>query len=176
MPVPLIHEEPIKPAEAIVVLGGGQGNRIEEGVRLYKKGFGKYLVFSGFKIYSGLYSHRLMKNYALELGVPEENIIAAPANEGGEGSTFGEGIANLRLMRKKHIRSFIVVTSNYHSRRAWKTYQNLLASDHSLSFTVFPAKDPDFLVDSWWKHRKAKKTIFLEYIKTISNSILELIE
>jgi uncharacterized SAM-binding protein YcdF (DUF218 family) len=170
MPTPLLHEEPIKPAEAIVVLAGGEGIRIEEGTRLYKKGFGKYLIFSGFKVYSSIYSHTLMMDYAEKLGVPEESILAAPANESDENSTFGEAISNLRLIRKNKIKSFIVVTSNYHSKRVWKIYQSLLTSDDDIRFTVFPVQDPNFPINSWWKHRISKKIIFFEYVKMVNDS------
>ena len=66
---------PFVKADAIVVLAGGTGSRIEAAARLYREGFGEKLLFSGFRVYPETYTSSLMKTYALKLGVPEGNII-----------------------------------------------------------------------------------------------------
>jgi uncharacterized SAM-binding protein YcdF (DUF218 family) len=166
----LVYEDALVPAEAIVVLtGSSSGNRISGGVSLFKKGFGKFVVFAGYEIYPGTNKYVLMKNYAIQLGVPEKNILIQPEIL-GELSTWGEGQAILKLLGEKHIKSFILVTSKFHTRRAHAVYKKLInESKANIKFQVYGAKDPDIPVKSWWKTRSGKKTIFMEYLKTLNN-------
>jgi uncharacterized SAM-binding protein YcdF (DUF218 family) len=73
----LVYEDPLVKTEAIVVLGGGKGNRIKTATSLYHAGFGEKLFFSGFKTYPGTNTGALMKNYAVRLGVPADKIIVS---------------------------------------------------------------------------------------------------
>jgi uncharacterized SAM-binding protein YcdF (DUF218 family) len=166
----LVYEDALVPAEAIVVLTGSwSGNRMSGGVSLFKKGFGKFVVFAGFEVYPGTNIYELMKKYAVQLGVPEKNILIQPKIS-GKLSTWGEGQAILKLLREKNIKSFILVTSKFHTRRAHAVYKKLInESKTNIKFQVYGAKDPDVPVKSWWKTRLGKKTIFMEYLKTLNN-------
>ena len=166
----LVHEDPLEKAGAVVVLGGGGGNRIEAAARLYHAGFGKRLVFSGFKIYPGTYTSTLMKTYALELGVPETSIVAVNAGEEVEASTRGESRANLSILKKHHIHKFILLTSAFHTRRSRLIYKEEIAAlgFENMEFMVYPAYDPFVPIRGWWKLRTGQKGIFLEYLKSIA--------
>ena len=60
----LVYRSKLVPSDAIVVLSGSPaGNRIEEAVRLFKKGMGKVMVFGGYPLYPGINSHEAMKKY-----------------------------------------------------------------------------------------------------------------
>ena len=164
----LVHEDPLFKAEAIVILAGSNtGNRIKAAVKLYNDGFGDKLVFSGFEVYPGTYSSTLMKTYALNLGVPENKIIASNTDE--EVSTRGESIANLKLLDKHNIKSFILVTSAFHTRRAQLIYERTIALTGSdVRFSTYPAPDPQIPIRDWWMLRTGQKGIFLELIKSIA--------
>jgi len=163
----LVHQDPLIPADAIVVLGGSfTGNRLEEASRLFHKGFGKILVFSGYPLYPGAFNHDLMEAYALKLGVPREIIHAQIA--GKERSTWGEGIANLNHLKSKNIKSFILVTSSFHTRRSRWIYEKLIEHfNYEFEMRVHPAPDPVVPIDGWWKTRVGKKQVFFEYLKTV---------
>ena len=163
----LVHEDPLVKVDAIVVLAGGNGNRIEAAARLYHEGFGRRLFFSGFKLYPGIYTSTRMENDTLELGVPKDKIIISTPDV--EVSTRGESVANLELLNKNKVKNFILVTSSYHTRRARLIYENtisLLAYD--IKFLVYPAKDPFVPIQGWWRIRTAQKGVFFEYIKWIA--------
>lgn len=49
--------------------------RVLWGVHLYKRGYTKKLIMSGGSVYSPYEEARIMKLYAISLGVPEEDII-----------------------------------------------------------------------------------------------------
>ena len=148
----LVYEDPLVKTEAIVVLAGGNGSRIEASARLYREGFGEKLFFSGFETYPGTYTSALMKNYAVKLGVPKDKIIASIPDV--EVSTRGESVANLELLNKNHIKKFILVTSAYHTRRAKLMYENAVSLlGYDIEFLVYPAPDPFVPVEGWWKLR-----------------------
>jgi uncharacterized SAM-binding protein YcdF (DUF218 family) len=163
----LVYQGPLEPAEAIIVLSGsGTGNRIEAGAELFKKGLGKFIVISGDEIYPGYYTHTLMKNYAINMGVPEDKIIASKIE--GEISTWGEGIDNLGKLKENNFKSFILVTSAFHSYRAHIIYDQLISDlGYNFRWSVYPAKDPRVPIKDWWKERAARKTIFTEFIKLL---------
>jgi uncharacterized SAM-binding protein YcdF (DUF218 family) len=156
-----------KTGAIVVLVGSSTGNRIKEAARLYHDGFANKLVFSGFEVYPGTHSSTLMKTYAQKLGVPENNIITK--NTDVEVSTQGESLANLKLLEEQQIKSFILVTSSFHTRRAQLIYERSISiSEYDIKFWVSPAKDPLAPIDSWWKLRTGQKIIFYEYIKSVA--------
>jgi len=125
----LVVEDELQPADAIVVLtGSNSGNRIRTAAQLFQQGYAGYLVFSGFKVYPGTYTHTMMKKYAVDLSIPEDRILTAQAHE--EVSTFGEGLANLKILQANNIKTFILVTSSYHTKRAQYVYKTLIAQNN----------------------------------------------
>ena len=164
----LVHSDTLEPAEAIIVLSGSAtGNRIEAGVMLFQKGLGKIIIISGQKIYPGYYTHALMKNHAINLGVPADKIIASEIE--GEKSTWGEGIHNLKKLKENKFKSFILVTSAFHTNRAHAVYEKLINYlGYDFKFMVYPAKDNRAPINDWWKSRTGRKSIFLEYLSTLN--------
>ena len=164
----LVHSDTLEPAEAIIVLSGSStGNRIEAGVILFQKGLGKIIIISGEKIYPGYYTHSLMKNHAINLGVPADKIIVSEIE--GETSTWGEGIHNLQKLKENKFKSFILVTSAFHTNRAHAVYEKLINHlGYDFKFMVYPAKDNRIPINDWWKSRTGRKHIFLEYLSTLN--------
>lgn len=164
----LVHSDTLEPAEAIIVLSGSStGNRIEAGVKLFQKGLGKIIIISGEKIFPGYHTHSLMKNHAINLGVPADKIIASRIE--GELSTWGEGIHNLQKLKENKFKSFILVTSAFHTNRAHAVYEKLINHlGYDFKFMVYPAKDNRVPINDWWKNRKGRKSIFMEYLATLN--------
>ena len=163
----LVHSDPLEPAEAIIVLSGsGTGNRIRAGAMLFQKGLGKIIIISGDKIYPGYYTHTLMKNHAINLGVPEDKIIASKIE--GQVSTWGEGIDNLKKLKENNFKSFIVVTSAFHSYRTHIIYDQLISDfGYNFKWSVYPAEDPRVPIEGWWTKRVARIAIVLEFMKLL---------
>ena len=161
----LVYRSKLVPSDAIVVLSGSPaGNRMEEAVRLFKKGMGKVIVFGGHSIYPGLNSHDVMKKYAIRLGVPKEKIITGVM---GEISTWGEALFNLKQLELLKAKSFIIVTSSFHTRRSHRTYEVAMKKlDMKLILRVQPAHDPRVPISGWWKVHSGKREILFEYIKS----------
>ena len=163
----LVYSSKLLPSDAIVVLAGSpKGNRIEEAVRLFKKGMGKVIVFGGYPLYPGIKSHDAMKKYAIRLGVPEEKIITGKLM--GEISTWGEALFNLKQLELLKVKSFILVTSSFHTRRSHRIYEVAMKKlDIKLILRVHPAHDPRVPIPGWWKIHSGKREITFEYIKSV---------
>ncbi len=164
----LIHEDVLESTDGVLVLSGSMtGNRTSSGIKLYKEGLGKYLIFSGEESYFGVYSHELMKKFAMENGVPEKDIITGKIE--GEISTWGEGVSNLKLMRSRGINSFILVTSKFHTYRSRLIYKQLIEeSGYDMKILVYPAPDSRVPMNRWWEVRSGKVAVFLEYLKMVN--------
>ena len=162
----LVYKSKLVPSDAIVILSGSPaGNRIEEAVRLFKKGMGKIMVFGGYPLYPGVNSHDAMKKYAIRLGVPKEKIIAGKLT--GEISTLGEALFNLKQLELLKAKSFILVTSSFHTRRSHRIYEIAMKKlNMELIFRVQPAHDPRVPIPGWWKIHSGKREIIIEYIKS----------
>lgn len=169
----LIVNHDIQKSDCIVVIGGGYGNRIAAGVRLFKEGRSNWLVVTGPLIMRDYFFKGylpctpswagLMKSYALDHGIPESQIISIESNAE---STKDEAEIITEFLVTKEWKSAILVTSNYHTRRAYSIFSKY-AHKKNLSFYTFAAADPIFFPDKWWTCRHAVKTLFYEYTKLL---------
>src|SRR5438128_2058259 len=77
IPRALVLAEPDEPADAIVVLAGDGGERVERAVDLWKRGLSRtgLLVVSGGPLYWKTTWADLMAAHAQALGVPREKIV-----------------------------------------------------------------------------------------------------
>ena len=87
----------------------------------------------------------------------------------GETSTWGEGIHNLQKLKENKFKSFILVTSAFHTNRAHAVYEKLINHlGYDFKFMVYPAKDNRIPINDWWKSRTGRKHILLEYLSTLN--------
>jgi len=154
----VVAEEPIKSADAIVVIGRDKtGERVEHAVRLFKQGSGKYLIISGRDIGWNTNEADIMKAHAIDLGVPA-TLILTDRN----GSTPEEQAKHVKdLLLTTRLQSAILVTSSYHSSRAKEAFSHKFSLSQ-LSVVSAPVQglfDPN----SWWTTRKGAKIVFREY-------------
>jgi uncharacterized SAM-binding protein YcdF (DUF218 family) len=87
---------------------------------------------------------------------------------GGVNSTEGEAQFLARCIQEHGWKSVVVVTSNYHSRRAGMLWRRMLHEQHSgLQIWVDGVPDPEFEPKGWWHRRLYAKTWFFEFSKLI---------
>ena len=102
-------------ADAMVILGGGAPERPERATELFGQKAAPLIIVSG--IGDGLVNQQLLK----KLGVPENAIIVEERSI----STFENAKFSIPILRQRGVKSVIIVTSWYHSRRALKTFEHL---------------------------------------------------
>lgn len=162
----LVYKDDVKPCDAIVVLtGDGTGERLMAAVELLKKGYGKYIVFWGGPIYWKITIAELYLRQLKDSGVEPEYAVWSDERL-SQVSTDGEAQVNMRLLKDRGARSFILVTSHYHTARARNVY-NPLAVGNGMTMVVYPAADSDVNLQGWWRYRNSAKVIFIEFQKTI---------
>jgi uncharacterized SAM-binding protein YcdF (DUF218 family) len=156
-------EEPEKADIAVVLAGDGYGHRIRKAADLVKQGFVPQVLVSG---PTGIYGHNesdLAIPFIVKQGYPEKWFIALRTEAT---STTEEADSVLAELRKRKVKRFLLVTSDFHTRRAGSIFKKQ-AGD--LPFRVIASKDEYFRADSWWRERQAGKVFVFEWTKTVAN-------
>lgn len=155
-----IIEDPIEHADAIFVLSDDNfyADRVTRAAELFREGKGAVVVASGRRLRPTASIAELMEHDLIERGVPKENIIHFPHDAD---NTREEAQALSKLTVEKKWRSVIVVTSNYHTRRA--RYIFLHVFPQQIDVRVASARDGDFDPQSWWEKRKSVKALTSEF-------------
>jgi uncharacterized SAM-binding protein YcdF (DUF218 family) len=156
------NEAPPKCDAVLVLAGGGQGERILKGLELLRQGAAPLaLVTDAMPIYEQS-ECRLAVEMALRRGgKPEWFECVAP----GVRSTKEEAAAIAKKMRERGMRSAIVVTTEFHTRRAARIFR---AAAPEIRFYPVAAASIDFRIERWYESREGRKTIFLEWTKAIT--------
>lgn len=167
----LIRNDPLEKVVAIIVLGGDDpaGSRVSEAVSLLHQGWAEVLVVSGGPIVWHTNAADVMRKQAEELGVPPDKIIAVP-NSVPTGrtqladSTLSEARVLLAECESRKYKTLIVVTSNFHTRRAGRIFRRVFQGS-GIRVLVHPSPDTSFNVDHWWTRRTDARMWFLEMQK-----------
>lgn len=162
----LIEDDGPRKADAIVVLGGDQfGARTIKGAQLAMAGYAPVVYVSG-PPNLVRYESADEVQFAEERGYPaalfREVHLTTP---GAADSTRTEAQFIGHYLAEQGVKSILLVTSLYHTKRAAKLWRK---ENPALSVTVVAAPDPYFTPDTWWKTRNGQKTFLLEWIKTVS--------
>jgi uncharacterized SAM-binding protein YcdF (DUF218 family) len=144
---------PLTGSEAIVVISGDeQMARFREGLRLFRAGVGRYLVFSGAARDNGTSNASVMRALAIEAGIPDAAILEEPLGL----DTWGNAVHTRRLLEQRDIRSALLVTSPYHVRRATLTFEKAYAGS-GIRLLVHAAPDSEWRKLSWWQSPETRR-------------------
>jgi uncharacterized SAM-binding protein YcdF (DUF218 family) len=154
-------EDPLVPADVIVALSGDTGARTETAVDLWRRGYAPTIIFAGAsEDPNSVASGELMKREAMAQGVPDSAILVEPSSN----TTQENARLVASLMRANGVSTAILVTSPYHQRRA----SNLFAQEFGpakLTFTNYPARDPQWDPNTWWLHEPSRTLTVVELAK-----------
>jgi uncharacterized SAM-binding protein YcdF (DUF218 family) len=174
----LVAEDDLQASDMIVVLMGSFPDRIYrilQAVDIYNERYSDKLVLvNSYRVGYDIFVERgveippgnaqLSKMAAIDLGVPEENILIL---EGNAKSTQDEALIIREYIRNNRaIESIILVTSKYHSGRSKKIFRKALSGlDREINIYSSPSKYDPFNASQWWKDREDIKWVVLEYLK-----------
>lgn len=155
----LIEDDSPRASDAIVVLSDDNyaGDRATKAAELIKAGWAPRVVASGRYLRSYASISELERHDLLERGVPGSAIVSFPnhaENTRDECSAIGGFLASRRW---KHV---LIVTSNYHTRRADYICSRVLPPGTDLH--VVAAPDAEYDTNTWWQSRKGIKIFFHE--------------
>jgi uncharacterized SAM-binding protein YcdF (DUF218 family) len=156
-----IVNEPATKADAIVVLSDDNfyADRATHAAELYRQGAAPVVVASGRKLRPSAGITELMVHDLGERGVPKESIV--PLAHDAE-NTREEAVVVARFAADHHWKKLIIVTSNYHTRRARYIFQKVAPA--GMETSVASARDGDFDPELWWEKRKSSKEFMGELL------------
>ena len=136
-------------ADVIVVLGGGNNDlRYWNGVRLMQQGYAPRLTLDVFD------KGETFGNWDVDLArdfvnrtTPGKSTVCRL----GDNSTYAEAWYLRGCLGGIKVKSILVVTSAYHTRRALSILQKRLPQYH---FSTYAASDPYFFGERWWQRRE----------------------
>jgi len=170
----LILSHPLQKSDLIVCLAGENVERGLEAVDEYKRGLAPKIFVSREEPPDG---YELLRDRGIpypesidlligmleKMGVPETAIVRS---EIPVKSTFEEAEALRKFVKKRGMRSMILVTSPTHSRRAWLTFRKVF-EDTDVKILMRPSAYSRFRPENWWKVRRYVRAVIIEYQKLI---------
>jgi uncharacterized SAM-binding protein YcdF (DUF218 family) len=173
----LIVEKPLAKADAILILGGSSVyvERTQKAALLYKKGVAPKILLTddGEKAGWSQKEQRnppfvdLARNELISQGVPAEAIDLVEPKESG---TIYEAAATREIVQANHLKSILIVTSAYHTRRALWTFEKDF-SDNSVEATIGiePAMTGQQtpIPNTWWLAPRGWRAVAGEYVKIL---------
>lgn len=159
-------------ADLIVVLAGSPVVRSLAAAEYYNRGLGLKLWVSR----GGLERSELLpkmdasetgnwglsRKIMITRGVPSEAVFLDSQHVA---STIEEAFRVKEYLKGKNYKSLILVTSEFHSRRACLTFEKVLGSN--IKIISLPSRYDPFEAEGWWRRRADAKHCFMEYQKLV---------
>ncbi len=150
--------------DAIVVLTGGS-NRLETGFDLLTQGRGKKLFVSG--VYQGVEVRELLaqsKKSTQNKGLDCCVVLGFDADD-----TMGNADETAAWMKAEGYRTFYLVTSHYHMKRA---LLEIRRAAPDLKVRPWPVVPDGMDINNWWREPKARSLIIREYTKYLAAAVI----
>ncbi len=146
-------------SDAIVILGDDnyEGDRANRAAAVLREGWAPRIIASGRYLRPYASIAQLEQRDLLERGVPASAIV--PLEHRAE-NTREEAEAIGQFISSHGWKRVLVVTSNYHTRRARYILARVLPAGTELR--VLSAQDVNYNPDAWWQTRRGIKIFFHE--------------
>ena len=160
----LVREDAPSAAGMVVVLGGDvSGARILAAGDLVRKGLAPAVLVSGPPGYFGLHECELSIPLAVRRGYPRDWFIPMP-NEAS--STRTEAALVVAELRRRGVRKFLLVTSDFHTARAGMLFRAAARrTGGGLALDVVGAPSA-YRADTWWKTAVSRRIFVGEWART----------
>jgi uncharacterized SAM-binding protein YcdF (DUF218 family) len=164
----IVNDVP-KKADALVVLGGGVQYRPFAAARLYKKGFAAKVLIMDVKLGAtdniGLTQPQkdLTRGVLLKQGVPEHAIEAVGR---AVSNTSEESLAVRDWAMQHAAKSLIIVTENFHTRRARWIFRKRFKGTGA-DIQVVAIEPAEYLAQTWWHSEEGMLAFQNEIIKSL---------
>lgn len=154
-----VVDEPAAPSDALIVLGDDNyaADRAFHAAELYREGVAPVVVASGRMLRQNVSIADVMEHDLESFGVPATSIVKLTHRAE---NTREEAEESARLVQSRGWKRVLVVTSNYHARRARFIFGRVLPS--SVTLRVSGARDSEFDPSRWWETRQGRKLFLTE--------------
>lgn len=154
----VVDEQPAA-SDALIVLGGDNyaADRAFRAAELYRAGVAPVVVASGRMLRRNVSLAEITGHDLESFGVPAQSIVKL---EHRGQNTREEAAEIARLIQSRGWKGVLVVTSNYHARRARFIFERVLPPGITLG--VSGARDSEFDPSRWWQTRQGQKLFLTE--------------
>lgn len=153
----LVVDETPRRSDVIIVLTGDR-YRVDKAIVLYQRGYARKILFSGCEPEQA----KFMTEKAASAGIPRENI----AWESSSKNTYQNAKYSYDYMKNNDLKTAIVVTSDYHTRRAFLCFESVFPQ--AQDFVISARRDNfEYNARNWWRNDKWRQVFFLEYAKLL---------
>lgn len=170
----LIIERPLQDADAIIVLSGSAvyKERTRKAAELYTQGVAPIIFVTNDgeragwsqKEQTNLPYVELEQRELIANGVRPEAIVNLPGIVSG---TDQEAQAAMGEVERRQIRSLVIVTSAYHTRRALRTFEKILGSRNvEIGIVCTPVGEQTPGANYWWLSASGWQMVAGEYVKS----------
>lgn len=173
----LIVEKPLEKADAILVLAGSSAyiERTQKAGEIYRQGIAPriFLTDDGERAGWSRIERRnpafveLARENLIEQGVPAESIeILEPSATG----TIYEAEILRKKVEESDLKSILLVTSAYHTRRALQTFEKIFAeknTDAEIGIESAPIGEKTPKPIAWWLSSRGWSAVGGEYVKSL---------
>jgi uncharacterized SAM-binding protein YcdF (DUF218 family) len=147
----VVRQEPLK-ADVIVVLGGDNTERVVKAAALYQSGYAPQILVTG-KNEVELFGRRLV-----DAGVPKEAILY----ESAATSTFENALFSLPILEQRNVKTVLLVTSWFHSRRATSAFRSNTGKINIVSVPTDCIPVAELLGNN-----QQRESVLMEYVKIL---------
>jgi uncharacterized SAM-binding protein YcdF (DUF218 family) len=170
----IVRAEP-SGADVVVILSGASvyDERIRHGLSVFQEGRAQTIVLTNDGL-RGRWSRRRQANLTsverakdavIDAGIPERHLIVLKPRVN---STYDEALTVHRFAEEAGIRTVLVVTSPYHSRRAMWIFRRVLEPAGVRVGIDSPVPgDQSPRPGAWWLSRIGWQSVALEYVKLV---------
>ncbi len=154
-----VVDEPAAQSDALIVLGDDNygGDRAFHAAELYREGVAPIVVASGRMLRHNVSMADVMEHDLVSFGVPAASIVKLAHRAQ---NTREEAVEDAQLIQARGWKRVLVVTSNYHARRARFIFGRVLPPNVILR--VSGARDSEFDPSHWWQTRQGQKLFMSE--------------
>lgn len=156
----LTVRDPLVPVDAVIAISGdGTGERAALAARIVQQGYARWFIASG----SPGKSTWDMVEVAAEAGIARDRILVDDQAH----STLANAEHSARLMGEAGLRSAIVVSSTYHTRRAAWVFRSVFLP-LGLTVRTTAAENAYFIMRGWWRRSDDRAFVLREYAKLLA--------
>jgi hypothetical protein len=151
-----------RPSDVILVLAGETDRRPHHALELLAQGYGRRIVIdvpAGAKVYE-FNQVELARRYIQDL--PQAASVSICPIEGL--STKDESKDAEKCLEPEGSKSVLIVTSDYHTRRALEIFRRELPGR---DYSAAAVRDDSYFGTRWWQHRQWAKTFVDEWLRLI---------
>ncbi len=162
----LVVHEPLQPADAVVVLSGGELDRLEKAVNIIKSEKAKYLILTETQetTESGWKTADYLASEAHQRGIPVPQIVITRKVAT---NTQEEAIATLEILKERGWNTLIVVTDPFHTRRSQLIFQRVL-QEEPIKIIVVSSQEPGIKKWLWYLEKDSRNLVIREFLSLLA--------